>query len=196
MTSVPFTTPQDVLRSSPLDNPACGRYADVIVMRIITKNDANVLGSSEAFRKRGFRLTGPRRLILEVVRRTDVHPTAEWVYRQVRRRLPRVSLGTVYRNLRLLVEEGIVKELQGGSEPGSLTARLARFDGNTSAHHHFTCSECGRIHDLAERVDRSIDRRIAARTGLEVSHHRIEFYGRCRACQIRRRRRARVGKRR
>jgi len=71
----------------------------------------------------GLRLTGPRRVVLEVVRATDVHPTAETVHRMVRRRLPRVSLGTVYRNLRLLVAEGLVKELPGPH---------ARFDGNTS----------------------------------------------------------------
>lgn len=161
-------------------------------MRIITKKVAPGLGS-ETLRRRGFRLTGPRRLILEVIQGTDVHPTADWVYRQVHRRLPRVSLGTVYRNLRLLVEEGLVGELSGTV---GRPAGVARFDGNTSVHHHFTCSECGRIQDLVEPVDRSLDRQMAARTGLEISHHRIEFYGRCPACQARARRRPRAPKRR
>ena len=66
-----------------------------------------------AIRNVGLRLTGPRRVVLEVVRATDLHPTAELVHRMVRRRLPRVSLGTVYRNLRLLVAEGLVNELPG-----------------------------------------------------------------------------------
>ena len=162
-------------------------------MRIITNNRAHGPGS-ETLRRRGFRLTGPRRLILAVVQATDVHPTAEWVYRQVRRRLPRVSLGTVYRNLRLLVEEGLVKELPGTSGRHAGASRLARFDGNTSVHHHFTCSECGRIRDLTEPVDRSLDRQMTARTGLQISHHRIEFYGRCPACGVRERRRARARK--
>ncbi len=162
-------------------------------MRIITNNRAHGPGS-ETLRRRGFRLTGPRRLILEVVQGTDVHPTAEWVYRQVRRRLPRVSLGTVYRNLRLLVEEGLVKELPGTSGRHVGAPRLARFDGNTSVHHHFTCSQCGRIQDLTEPVDRSLDRQMTARTGLQISHHRIEFYGRCPACRVRERRRARARK--
>ena len=161
-------------------------------MRIIPKNSSNAL-DSETLRRRGFRLTGPRRLILEVVQGTELHPTAEWVYRRVRRRLPRVSLGTVYRNLRLLVDEGFVKELLG--TPGRHAGK-ARFDGNTSVHHHFTCSECGRIHDLTEPVDPSVERRMAARTGFFISHHRIEFYGRCPACQGRQGPRRRARKRR
>jgi Ferric uptake regulator family len=67
-------------------------------------------GIDAALRARGLRLTGPRRVVLDVVRATLSHPTAEWVHQMVRRRLPRVSPGSVYRNLRLLVAEGFVKE--------------------------------------------------------------------------------------
>jgi Fur family peroxide stress response transcriptional regulator len=162
-------------------------------MRIIPKNDANApdLGA-EVLRRRGLRLTGPRRLILEVVRQTEIHPTAEWVHREVRRRLKRVSLGTVYRNLRLLVAEGVLNEIPG--VPGG--ARPARFDGNTAVHHHFTCGECGSIHDLAEPVDPALNRRMTARTGHQVLHHRIEFFGRCADCRDRGRGRARRARRR
>src|SRR5882724_3587546 len=97
-------------------------------------------GAETALRARGLRLTGPRRVMLDVVRATESHPTAEWVHQMVRRRLPRVSLGTVYRNLRLLVAEGLVNELPGPH---------GRFDGNVSDHHHFTCLGCGRITDVA-----------------------------------------------
>jgi Fe2+ or Zn2+ uptake regulation protein len=131
-----------------------------------------------ALRQAGLRLTGPRRVVLEVVRATESHPTAEAVHRMVRRRLPRVSLGTVYRNLRLLVAEGLVKELPGPH---------ARFDGNTSEHHHFTCLRCGRIVDVAgpltEPHSRALVSRVAAQGGWSITHHRIEFYGRCAACR-------------
>jgi Fur family transcriptional regulator, peroxide stress response regulator len=131
-----------------------------------------------ALRGVGLRLTGPRRLVLEVVRGSDAHPTAEAVHQMVRRRLPRVSLGTVYRNLRLLVTQGLVKEL-----PGPHT----RFDRNLSEHHHFTCLACGRIADVAgpltERHSRAIVSRVASSGGFSVTHHRIEFYGRCAACR-------------
>lgn len=133
--------------------------------------------STAALRDRGLRLTGPRRAILDVVRTTESHPTAETVHRMVRRRLPHVSLGTVYRNLRLLVAEGLVKELPGPH---------ARFDGNTSDHHHFTCLRCGRIQDIEGTLTlphaRVLCRRVAAHGGVSVAHHRIEFYGRCAAC--------------
>jgi Fe2+ or Zn2+ uptake regulation protein len=64
----------------------------------------------DTLRDRGLRLTRPRRIILDVVRATDAHPTAALVYRRVRRRLPRVSLATVYRNLRMLAAEGFLAE--------------------------------------------------------------------------------------
>src|SRR5712691_1335437 len=159
----------------------------LLVMTIITKNasgrprgPAADAGPEAALRKRGLRLTDPRRVVLQVVRGTQSHPTAEAVHGMVRRRLPRVSLGTVYRNLRLLVAEGLVQELPGPH---------ARFDGNTSAHHHFTCLRCGRIVDvegpLTEPHSRALCARVAAWSGFSVTHHRIEFYGRCAACRRR-----------
>jgi Fe2+ or Zn2+ uptake regulation protein len=141
-------------------------------MRTIPKD------SGAALRARGLRLTGPRRMILEVLRGTESHPTAEGVHRIVRRRLPRVSLGTVYRNLRLLVAEGLAAESPGPH---------ARFDANMAGHHHFTCVPCGRIVDvdgpLAEPQAEALRVRIAARTGLNITHQRIEFFGRCPQCR-------------
>jgi Fe2+ or Zn2+ uptake regulation protein len=137
--------------------------------------------ATSALRGVGLRLTGPRRLVLEMVQGTDAHPTAEAVHQMVRRRLPRVSLGTVYRNLRLLVALGLLKEVPGPH---------ARFDGNLSDHHHFTCLTCGRIADvdgpLTEPHSRALIGRVAASGGFSVTHHRIEFYGRCAACRKKR----------
>jgi Fur family ferric uptake transcriptional regulator/Fur family peroxide stress response transcriptional regulator len=120
------------------------------------------------------RLTDQRRLILEAVRETDTHPTAEWVHAAVRRRRPRVSLATVYRNLRLLARQGLLAEIHAGPS--------VRFDARVQRHHHFTCSGCGRITDLEQPVDRRLDARVAARTGFRITHHRIDFYGVCGAC--------------
>jgi Fur family peroxide stress response transcriptional regulator len=129
---------------------------------------------------RGLRLTDQRRLILAVVQETDRHPTAEWVHAAVRRRRPRVSLATVYRNLRLLARQGLLAEIQTGPS--------LRFDGRVHRHHHFTCVACERIFDLEEPVDARLDARVASRTGFRVTHHRIEFYGRCADCRPRSRR--------
>jgi Fe2+ or Zn2+ uptake regulation protein len=135
--------------------------------------------------------------VLEVVRSIKVHPTAEEVHRLVTRRVPGVSLGTVYRNLRLLVEAGLLGELPGPR---------ARFDANTRTHHHFTCVRCGRIADIeapvAEPHSQALSKRVEARTGLTITHHRIDFFGRCQECQAqgrarpsRRRRAAEAGAR-
>jgi Fe2+ or Zn2+ uptake regulation protein len=104
----------------------------------------------------------------------------------VRRRLPRISLGTVYRSLKLLVERGLIRELDGRG--------FGRYDGNLARHDHFTCRVCGQISDLAASEDRALERRVAARTGFEISHHRMEFYGRCPSCRAKASSRARARK--
>jgi Fur family transcriptional regulator, peroxide stress response regulator len=129
----------------------------------------------DTLRDHGLRLTRPRRIILDVVRATDAHPTAAFVYQRVRRRLPRVSLATVYRNLRMLAAEGFLAER--ADEAGM------RFDGNTGPHDHFTCLACRRIFDVPARVERRARRRLPTRTGFEVLDHRTEYHGRCAACR-------------
>jgi Fe2+ or Zn2+ uptake regulation protein len=132
-------------------------------------------GQLATLRARGKRLTRPRRLILDVVRASDAHPSAAAVFRLVRRRLPRVSLATVYRNLRMLAAEGLLSE----------RADLAgmRFDGNSEPHDHFTCVTCGRIYDVPALAGSRVRARVASRTGFEVLSERIEFYGRCGVCR-------------
>src|SRR4029450_12435466 len=142
---------------------------------------AGVASAAVELRDRGFRLTAPRKAAPGVLRSIKPHPTAEEVHRLVIRRAPRVSLGTVYRNLRLLVDAGLLGELPGPR---------GRFDANTRAHHHFTCLRCGRIADVeapvAEPHSRALSKRVETRTGLTITHHRIEFFGRCRGCQAQR----------
>jgi len=130
---------------------------------------------AEALRAHGLRLTRPRRLILEVVRASDVHPSAAAVHQMVRRRLPRVSVATVYRNLRRLAAEGLLRE--------RVEATGLRFDGNLSAHDHFTCVACGRIYDVPADHGGAGRTRVASTTGFEVLSQQIEFYGRCRRCR-------------
>jgi Fe2+ or Zn2+ uptake regulation protein len=132
----------------------------------------------DTLRARGLRLTEPRRLILEAVRATDAHPSAFAVYRKVRRRLPRVSLATVYRNLRRLAAEGFLLERAGVDG--------LRFDGNVERHDHFTCLACRRVFDVPPAQATGARHRIAARTGFEVLDHRVEFYGLCAVCRGRR----------
>ena len=142
-------------------------------MRMIPKKDSR---SARALRARGLRLTEPRRIILDVVRGTDAHPTAAFVYARVRRRLPRVSLATVYRNLRRLAAEGFL--LERPDEGG------IRFDANLSRHDHFTCLSCRRIYDFPGSSPRP-DAPAVRRPGFEILDQRTEYYGRCAACRQR-----------
>ena len=136
---------------------------------------------ADTLRARGLRLTEPRRRILEAVRAIDSHPSAFAVHRAVRRTLPRVSLATVYRNLRRLAAEGLLLERAG--------ADGLRFDGNTGAHDHFTCLACRRVFDVPATNASRARERAGVHTGFEILERRIEFYGRCAACRGRRARR-------
>ena len=117
-----------------------------------------------------------RDTILRIIMNTSSHPGADWVYDQVRKEMPNISMGTVYRNLKLLAQAGEIKEVD---IPGS----LSRFDGNNSEHYHFRCENCGCLFDLSEPVDYKMEARIAKKYGFKVKRHYLEFIGLCLDCQ-------------
>jgi len=123
------------------------------------------------------RKTRQKEAILEVLRSTTSHPTADWVYNEVRKEMPNISLGTVYRNLRILCQLGEVLELV-------LCGRLSRFDARNDNHYHFRCEKCGQVYDVDEPVNSEMDKVAARRTGFNVRYHRLEFYGLCLECQL------------
>jgi Fe2+ or Zn2+ uptake regulation protein len=121
------------------------------------------------------RQTRQRQLVYATVAETASHPTAEWVYERVRRRMPRVSLGTVYRNLQLLVSEGLLRSWTRG--------RITRYDADLAPHDHFSCRRCGLLLDL-ERATQAFseERRLRAR-GHQIEERILEFIGVCRQCR-------------
>ena len=121
------------------------------------------------------RMTRQRQVILEELRKVNTHPSADEVYEMVRKRLPRISLGTVYRNLEILSESGDIKKL----EPG---CSLKRFDGNPSEHFHIRCIRCDRIADVPMACDFEIDLADMTPTEYEILGHRLEFFGLCPYC--------------
>jgi Fur family peroxide stress response transcriptional regulator len=122
------------------------------------------------------RRTRQREVIRQVVRHTDCHPAADFVYEAVRRELPGVSLGTVYRNLKLLADKGELRVLEGAG--GTL-----RYDACTRNHYHFICDKCGRIFDLDLPPETRLERRVAETTGFKVRCHTLEFRGVCSDCR-------------
>ena len=108
------------------------------------------------------------------------HPFAHEIYRRVHRKLPRIGLATVYRNLHSLVDEGKIRTLL-------LDAQGARFDPETSQHDHFVCERCGRVVDLFLRRARRVDLSSLTRQGYVVTTHDLTVHGICRVCAARRR---------
>ncbi len=121
------------------------------------------------------RRTRQREIVLELVRSTMDHPTADWVYRQARRRLARISLGTVYRNLKRLADEGLIREIHAGGQG-------TRFDGNTGDHHHVRCVACGRVNDLPLSVDTRREEAAARALNYRILGHHVEIHGLCPQC--------------
>ncbi|MFW5787168.1 MAG: Fur family transcriptional regulator [Halanaerobiales bacterium] len=122
------------------------------------------------------RMTKQRKAILDILKSTDIHPTADWIYEQVKEEIPNISLGTVYRNLNVLSDMGKITVLDYGST-------YSRFDGNPEDHYHFKCLECEKVYDLDMEVKKELDKEVEKNTPHRVNYHRLEFYGICKECQ-------------
>ena len=108
------------------------------------------------------------------------HPTADEVYEAVRKRLPKVSLGTVYRNLDILSKEGYIRKIDQAYPQ-------MRFDSNTEDHYHVVCMVCGRVDDIPfeppkEELD-ELEKRIIQVSKYTILGHNLEFLGLCPVCR-------------
>ncbi|WP_163338043.1 Fur family transcriptional regulator [Desulfopila sp. IMCC35008] len=122
------------------------------------------------------RLTTQRQIILEELGKVTSHPTANEVYDMVRKRLPRIGLGTVYRNLELLAESGVILKLEvGGTQK--------RFDATVEPHYHIRCAQCGKVDDIEIPVQEQIEDAAHQASSYEILGHHIEFSGICNSCQ-------------
>jgi Fur family ferric uptake transcriptional regulator len=120
------------------------------------------------------RLTNQRRIILEELQSVTTHPTADEIYGMVRQKMPRISLGTVYRNLEVLSSLGLVRKLENA-------AGQKRFDGDVSPHHHIRCEACGKVGDIFDAPDISgIEQGVS--TDFQITGLSLEFSGICPQC--------------
>ena len=123
---------------------------------------------SKHFRKRD--------AILAYLRTTDQHPSAETVYASLKPQIPDLSLGTVYRNISLFKQQGLIVSL--GSVNG-----VERYDGNIDPHVHFVCTGCGTISDLhGMHVPEELNAAASREADAMVDHCHLTFHGRCRTC--------------
>ena len=116
-----------------------------------------------------------RELIKEFLLTRKDHPTADIVYSNVRRENPNISLGTVYRNLTCLAEDGEINRLNVGDG-------VDHFDADTTPHYHFVCTDCGSVVDLEMESIESITDAAAANFEGYIAGHRTYFYGLCANC--------------
>jgi Fur family ferric uptake transcriptional regulator len=121
------------------------------------------------------RMTRQRAVILEELRKVKTHPTADEVYSLVRERMPRISLGTVYRNLDFLAATGEILKLEAAGS-------IKRFDGDTSLHQHIRCTECGRIGDIMYGEPAPSVSGMMVEGFAQVTGARVEYDGICEAC--------------
>ena len=119
------------------------------------------------------RITSQKEIILDYLKSVETHPSAEAVYSVAKKRLPRISRGTVYRILKSLKEKGAIQEIPG---------EISRYDGNTSPHIHFFCEKCRKIFDVFEKC--GIVKNKKLKVG-KIKNYQIYFYGNCKKCSKR-----------
>lgn len=123
----------------------------------------------------GLKYSRQREAILRYLRSTTSHPTAEKIYLRIREEFPKLSLGTVYRNLHLLAEHGDILRLNCGDG-------VEHFDAIVEPHNHFICRTCGSIYDLQMNATESIDREAEKHFSGKIEGHEVYFYGTCNQC--------------
>ena len=126
--------------------------------------------------ERAIRYSRKREAILTQIQGTSCHPSAEWVYKQLRPLHPDLSLGTVYRNLAFFRKRGLVRSV-------GVVQGQERFDAITTPHSHFVCNCCGTVLDLPDvRPERGLEQTVSTQYGFAVERCELTFYGLCPNC--------------
>ncbi len=120
------------------------------------------------------RETVQRTIILETIK-SIYHPTVNDIYEQVKKNYPQIGKATVYRNVNLLVEDGLLRKICIGEKE-------AVYDWDLDSHYHLRCSECKNIYDIDLDYSKELDEKIES-LGFMVSHHELVFTGVCPKCQ-------------
>jgi Fur family peroxide stress response transcriptional regulator len=122
------------------------------------------------------RMTGNRQVVLEVLRSTKSHPTAQDVFISARERQPQIGFATVYRTLDWLVQHELAQEVYRDKDGA------AHYDANVSRHDHAICDRCGKIMDVEAPLHALAYAIIERATGFRIDWHATAFSGLCAAC--------------
>lgn len=127
------------------------------------------------------RNTKQKRLILNCIKTSNGrHLNVEEIYESIKKHDEKISIPTIYRNLRLLEEQGVVKKVYTSEDAPSF---YELSDSDEHAHHHLICSECGAIIDFEEDLLDSLEKTIEEKKGFKIKDHRVVFYGVCSKCR-------------
>ncbi|MCS7461377.1 peroxide-responsive transcriptional repressor PerR [Paenibacillus doosanensis] len=129
----------------------------------------------QKLRQLGVRMTPQRHAILAYLLNTMSHPTADEIYKALAPQFPSMSVATVYNNLKVFIEVGLVREMTYGDHS-------SRFDADMSDHYHALCEECGKLVDFAYKPLDDLEKTAGQETGFLVKSHRVEVYGICAEC--------------
>lgn len=128
------------------------------------------------FKEKNLKLTPQRYAIYKYLKSTKSHPSAEMIYDDLKANYPTMSLATIYKTLKTLIELGVVIELNVGEDN-------FRYDANTSQHPHIVCLSCGRVDDIENADFNFLDTEVEKYTNYKVDTHQLYFYGICPECQ-------------
>lgn len=144
-------------------------------MRCMAMTEMHLRDALETLKSTGVRITPQRHAILEFLIQSMTHPTADDIYKALEAKFPNMSVATVYNNLRVFRESGLVKELTYGDSS-------SRFDFVTNDHYHIMCDSCGKIVDFHYPGLDEVEHLASHVTGFQVKSHRMEIYGTCATC--------------
>jgi Fur family peroxide stress response transcriptional regulator len=128
-------------------------------------------------RDAGVRMTPQRHAILSYLLETMSHPTADEIYKSLEGKFPNMSIATIYNNLRVFKDIGLVRELTYGDAS-------SRFDANMSEHYHAVCIKCGIVKDFDYPPLKEVEKKASESTGFDITSHRLEVYGICEDCRV------------
>ena len=133
----------------------------------------------QKLQEKGLRLTSQRLAVIDVlVRKGHLHPGARFIYKEAKKKCPRLSLSSVYANINELFRYGIIKSLE-------FDGKENRCEGNLKEHVNLICEHCGKITDFQVPVSLNL-KEVAKKTGFMITNNRLEYYGYCRECVNRR----------
>lgn len=127
-------------------------------------------------KERKLKRSRQRDQILDILRNTDTHPTASWIYDELKKHFKNLSMGTVYRNVNILIKQGLITKIESGST-------FDRFDANTEPHYHFFCQQCDTVSDIPIAMMEELNEKANSVSKHLVKEHQIYFYGLCENCK-------------